>query len=398
MLRGAQIDICGGDGMKYTKLKSINEYVSESINPMSTPTTVFEMYSVPIYETGRPEYLRGAEIASNKVVVQKDDVLLCKINPRINRVWVVADESEHLSIASSEWIVVRSSAYNPQFLAWYFRSPRFKQLMVSEVTGIGGSLTRAQPKAVAEYPVPVLNRTEQDQITAILNTTASIMENRKKQLSALDDLIKARFVEIFGDPETNPMCWPECSLSEMLNVLGGYAFKSDGFSEVNGIPVLRIGNINAGFFKPVNMVFWEEDVTLERYIMYPGDLVMSLTGTVGKDDYGNVCILGSDYDKYYLNQRNAKLELKKGLDKQYISQLLRFEKIKKRLTGISRGVRQANISNRDILNLVVPIPPIGLQRQFSEFVVQIDKSKSAIQKSLDETQLLFDSLMQKYFS
>ena len=124
---------------------------------------------------------------------------------------------------------------------------------------------------------------------------------------------------------------------------------------------------------------------------------MSLTGTVGKEDYGNVCILGKEYPKYYLNQRNAKLELNEGLDKHYLSQLLRFEQIKKRLTGINRGVRQANISNKDILNLRVPIPPFERQQQFATFVAQIDKSKSAIQKSLDETQLLFDSLMQQYF-
>ncbi len=92
--------------MRYTKIKNINEYVSESINPMKTPDTIFEMYSVPIYDTGHPEYLRGDEIASNKMVVRKDDVLLCKINPRINRVWVVSDESEHQNIASSEWIVI----------------------------------------------------------------------------------------------------------------------------------------------------------------------------------------------------------------------------------------------------------------------------------------------------
>ena len=182
--------------MKYTKIKAINESVSESINPMKSPDTVFEMYSVPIFDTGHPEYLRGDEIASNKVVVKKNDVLLCKINPRINRVWVVTDESEHINIASSEWIVVRNKSYNPHFLAWYFRSPRFKQLMVSEVTGIGGSLTRAQPKAVAEYPVPVLARAEQDKITIVLNKIASLIEARKQELRRLDELIKARLNKI----------------------------------------------------------------------------------------------------------------------------------------------------------------------------------------------------------
>ena len=198
---------------------------------------------------------------------------------------------------------------------------------------------------------------------------------RRQELAQLDNLIKARFVEVFGNPDTNSKGWNECVLSEKLNVVGGYTFKSDQFDEISGIPVLRIGNINAGFFKPVNLVYWHEDENLERYAIYPGDLVMSLTGTVGKDDYGNVCILGDEYEMYYLNQRNAKLEIKEGIDKYYLSQLLKFAQIKKRLTGISRGVRQANISNKDILNLVVPVPPIELQEQFANFVQQVDKSK-----------------------
>ena len=72
------------------------------------------------------------------------------------------------------------------------------------------------------------------------------------------------------------------------------------------------------------------------------------------------------------------LEIKEGIDKYYLSQLLKFEQIKKRLTGISRGVRQANISNKDILNLVVPVPPMELQDQYSDFVHQVDKSKVVI--------------------
>lgn len=360
--------------MEYTKLKYINQYKSKSINPAKTPDTIFEMYSVPIYATGHPEYLRGDEIASNKAIVRKNDILLCKINPRINRVWVVSDESGKQNIASSEWIVIRNSEYNPEFLAWYFRTPKFQKFMTSEITGIGGSLTRAQPKCVAEYPVPVLNRKKQDEIVNILDKCKLVIDSRKRELLELDNIIKARFVELFGNPEINDMHWDEHKLSDELSVIGGYAFKSDSFQE-DGIPVLRIGNINAGVFRPINLVFWKKDDTLFKYLMYPGDLVMSLTGTVGKDDYGNVCILGSEYEMYYLNQRNAKLELKDGLDKYYLAELLKFPQIKKRLTGISRGVRQANISNKDILDLSVPIPPMKLQQQFADFVTQVDKSK-----------------------
>ena len=232
----------------------------------------------------------------------------------------------------------------------------------------------------AKIQYPTLK--QQEKVVGILDKIEEVIAARNKQLNALDELIQARFVEMFGEPTTNLKGWDEFALSEKLNVVGGYAFKSNQFDEISGIPILRIGNINAGFFKPVNLVYWKEDDNLERYAMYPGDLVMSLTGTVGKDDYGNVCILGNDYEMYYLNQRNAKLEIKEGLDKYYLSHLLKFEQIKKRLTGISRGVRQANISNKDILNLVVPVPPIELQNQFADFVNQVNKSKLVIKNLL----------------
>ena len=247
-------------------------------------------------------------------------------------------------------------------------------------------------KVVIDYP----QLEEQRRIAALLDRVSDLIAKRRAQLDKLDLLVKARFVEMFGDPDDNPMNWKVSELGNHLEIVGGYAFKSEGFVD-SGIPVLRIGNINSGRFLPVNMVYWPDDPVLVRYKMYPGDLVMSLTGTVGKDDYGNVCILSDEYPEYYLNQRNAKLVIRATLNKYYLSELLKFSKIKKRLTGISRGVRQANISNRDILALCIPIPPIELQGQFAAFVEQTEKSKLTIQQSLDKLEMLKKALMQQYF-
>lgn len=245
-----------------------------------------------------------------------------------------------------------------------------------------------------EIPLPTLD--EQHKIAAVLDKVSDLIAKRRQQLDKLDEMVKARFVEMFGDPDENSKHWQEDKLSHHLKVIGGFAFKSDGFTD-KGIPVLRIGNINSGHFRAVNMVYWPDDLALERYKVFPGDLVMSLTGTVGKDDYGNVCILGTDYDEYYLNQRNAKLSIKDSLNKFYFSELLKFSGIKKRLTGINRGIRQANISNKDILALRVPIPPIELQEQFAAFVEQIEKAKANINHSLEKLEILKKALMQEYF-
>lgn len=257
---------------------------------------------------------------------------------------------------------------NVRYLYYVLKERGFKDV-------ISGS---AQPQiirsALEKISILIGTEKEQKELVEKFSIIEKVIRDRKFELQYVDELIKARFIEMFGDPNENPKHWKEDELGNYLEVMGGYAFKSDGFTD-KGIPVLRIGNINSGKFLPVNMVFWPEDFALIRYKVFPGDLVMSLTGTVGKDDYGNVCILGTDYNEYYLNQRNAKLSLREMLNKYYFSELLKFPQIKKRLTGISRGVRQANISNKDILTLRVPIPPMALQERFSAFIIQADKSK-----------------------
>lgn len=246
-------------------------------------------------------------------------------------------------------------------------------------------------------PFPLPSIKEQKKISELLEKCTSIIATNKQMLEKYDTLIKSRFIEMFGDPSKNSKNWEIKKLGDIIQVLGGYAFSSKAFRN-SGIPVLRIGNINSGEFRPSNMVFWNDDEKIERYAIYPGDLVMSLTGTVGKDDYGNVCVLGNDYPKYYLNQRNAKLEIMGNLDKFYLSNLLKVPEIKSRLTNISRGIRQANIANKDIENLKIPVPPISLQNDFATFVQQIDKSKFTVQKSLEKAETLYKSLMQEYFA
>ena len=329
---------------------------------------------------------------NEKYYSQRGDIYIALSGATTGKIGIM-DASEKYVINQRVGIVRQKSDDIPQEYIKYFLLRQTDRILQEAA---GCAQPNISPRQIAEYVVPDTSQEKMQEICEVLDRIKKIIDSRKVQISALDNLIKARFVELFGNPEINDMHWDEHKLSDELSVIGGYAFKSDSFQE-DGIPVLRIGNINAGVFRPINLVFWKKDDTLFKYLMYPGDLVMSLTGTVGKDDYGNVCILGSEYEMYYLNQRNAKLELKDGLDKYYLAELLKFPQIKKRLTGISRGVRQANISNKDILDLSVPIPPMKLQQQFADFVTQVDKSKVKVQKALDETQKLFDSLMQQYF-
>ena len=142
----------------------INCFSSRTLNPSQFGDEIFELFSVPNFPSRKPEIVRGEEIGSTKQIVKPDDVLVCKINPRINRVWQVAPKQTYRQIASSEWIVMRSPELHASYLAHYFSSPEFRELICNEVSGVGGSLTRAQPKRVATFPVKIAPLNEQKRI------------------------------------------------------------------------------------------------------------------------------------------------------------------------------------------------------------------------------------------
>lgn len=361
--------------MQYTKLKNINKYKSENINPAKTPDTVFEMYSVPIYETGHPEYLRGSQIASNKAVVEKNDILVCKINPRINRVWIVSDESDNLNIASSEWIVVRNNEYNPEFLAWYFRTPRFQKLMTSEVTGIGGSLTRAQPKSVAEYPVPVLDRNTQNEIVARLNKCKIIIDSKEQELEQLDTLVKSRFVEMFGDIITGKYNYKIRKLGDVAFIGSSHRVFTTEFVE-SGIPFYRgteIGELANGI-EPSEPYYISEEhynkLTKDNTKPRIGDLLMPSICNKGQ-----IWMVDTDRPFYYKDGRVLCISPNRDIfNSKYLEYFMRIKTLVE-YPKLGSGSTFAEFKIFLLKDMDVLVPPRNVQNQFADFVTSIDKSK-----------------------
>lgn len=135
------------------------------------------MYSVPTFSSGKPERLKGNDIGSTKQSVRKGDILLCKINPHLNRVWLIEESYGIPQIASSEWIVIRSNVLYMPFLKFYLESPEFRKLLCSQVSGVGGSLTRAQPATVKKYFIPIPPYQEQLSIVKMIDKNISILDN-----------------------------------------------------------------------------------------------------------------------------------------------------------------------------------------------------------------------------
>lgn len=168
----------------------LNQFSSKNIDPSEYSDEVFELYSVPIFPTGKPELSLGKDIGSTKQQVQPGDVLVCKINPRINRVWVVGEKTKFRQIASSEWIVIRAERHDPRFLGRYFSSREFRELLCTDLTGVGGSLTRAQPKRVATYEIPIAPRAEQKRIADKLDALLARVDATRERLDRIPTLLK----------------------------------------------------------------------------------------------------------------------------------------------------------------------------------------------------------------
>jgi type I restriction enzyme S subunit len=150
-----------------TTLGSLCGERGKSIEPNRQPNQTFELYSVPSFPSGRPEIVLGEQIGSNKQSVTPRSVLLCKINPRINRAWVVGDFRDHPKIASTEWIIFpESESIEPSFLCYFLQQNTVRDFLAANASGIGGSLMRVKASTLRDFPFSYPERDEQRRIVA----------------------------------------------------------------------------------------------------------------------------------------------------------------------------------------------------------------------------------------
>ena len=172
------------ESWRWVRMDDINDFQSYTENPMlkENKNRVYELYSVPCFEVRHPEIVTGSEIGSTKVLVKKDDVLISKINPHLNRVWRVPQFTEHRMIASSEWVIIRNSRLNPQYLVYVLQSNYFLNKMLSNTSGVGGSLTRAKPYEVKKYELPIPPLNEQSRIVSKIEELYSTLDQMEQNL------------------------------------------------------------------------------------------------------------------------------------------------------------------------------------------------------------------------
>mgnify|MGYP000445992575 FL=1 len=243
--------------------------------------------------------------------------------------------------------------------------------------------------------VTIGSHNEQMDIVDKLKKVENVIGLRKRELKQLDTLVKSRFAEMFGDPIRNPKGWKVVTIGDIVTEVR-YGTSKPAV-EGGKYPYLRMNNLTADGHLDLNDLKYIDisDDEVEKCVVRKGDVLFNRTNSI--DLVGKTAVFDLQ-DDMVIAGYIIRVRLNEKILPEVLSQYMNLEALKDILRSMAKGaVNQANINAQELQSIRVYVPDIELQKQFVEMKDQVDKSKSKIQKSLEETQLLFDSLMQKYF-
>lgn len=265
---------------------------------------------------------------------------------------------------------------------------------------IGGVIKYIKLKNLTDALIELPSLDEQMFIVNVLKNTKNILCMRNSEFVMLDNLIKSRFVEMFGDPEENQFEWITSTVGNLISSCeAGWSGNGTQRKKNDGeIAVLKVSAVTKGYFDPDECKVLDDQDAIKKYV-YPqaGDLLFSRANT--REMVGATAVITQDYPEHILPDKLWKVRFCDVANVWYMKYILSSQSIRSIFSSVSTGTSGSmfNVSMEKFKSIRVPLPPIELQQQFADFVAQVDKSKVAVQKALDETQLLFDSLMQEYF-
>ena len=324
----------------------------------------------------------------------KGDILYC-LRGSLGKKAVIKNDI-YGAIASSLVIIRPNTAkVDVDYLMFALDSPIIQEQL--KRANNGSSQPNLSAASVRAYDIDLPDKELQLEISERLSKVRSVIDARKEEIALLDDLIKARFVEMFGDPETNPMKWTKESLSSVITAANnGMARRGN---DENGSIVMRLVELQDGYidYSNPNRIRLTE-AEKKRYLLNDKDFLFARVNG-NPDNVGRCAVFYDIGEPVYHNDHIIRVHFDESrIDGPFASALLNSEYGKRQLRNqIKTSAGQYTVNQDGIGAIITILPPIELQEQFSAFVSQVDKSKVVVQKALDEAQLLFDSLMQKYF-
>lgn len=380
------------------KLGDICEIVSGS-----TPKT-----SVDAYWNGDIKWITPAELNDDTYIITDSIRKITELAIQKNRLTSLPKGTVILSsrapigkvaIAGCEMYcnqgfknLICSDKINNKYLYWFLKG----HTDFLDSLGRGATFKEISKSIVSEIEINVPSIEQQKKVVRILEKVNGIIVIRKQELNQLDMLIKSRFIELFGDPVSNPLKWDMKSLLKM-----GYC--KNGMNFHTGDSGIEVHCLGVGDFKDYAIIDRTENLPMislkempsNENTLQDGDIVFVRSN-------GNKALVGrcvivyphnilTTYSGFCIRYRLTGDEVI-GI---YLLQVLKTDSMRKKMAG--RGANIQNLNQQILASLNIPLPPIELQNQFADFVAHVDKSKLAVQKSLDELETLKKSLMQEYF-
>ena len=364
--------------------RPIDDYITESsdgINWIKIGDTDDSMYITKTAQKIRPEGMKKSRY------VQPGDFLLSN-SMSFGRPYILKIDG----CIHDGWLVLRDNdnRFDKRFLYYYLSSnttyQRFKAMAV------GGVVNNLNSEMVRKVSVPIPCMDEQSEIADLLDSVNNVIQERNRELALLDDLIKARFIELFGNPVTNDKGWNTSTLNEVCDGIGDGLHGTPEYDIDGDYPFINGNNLMNGSIEITPATKMVDEKTYKKHYIEIKDnaILLSINGTLGKLAFyrGEEVMLGKS--ACYLN-------LKPGINREFVYGVMKTDAFAGFLDSNSTASTIKNVGLKAIRGFNLILPPDGLQNDYVEFAKQVDKSKVAIQKSLTEEQLLFDSLMQGYF-
>lgn len=285
-------------------------------------------------------------------------------------------------------IVRCSEKIEPRYVGYFLRTPYYRSTISNLVCG--ANINNLKNEHIDELLIPMPSREIQQKVVNILDKSQELIDKRKKQIEALDELVKSQFIEMFGnlkDEEKLPL--------EKCTTFIDYRGKTPTLSE-SGIRIINAKSVGNGFFKYIDEYISEEtyDSWMKRGFPVAGDVLFVTEGHT----FGNVCRIPNDLKKFAMGQRVITMRGKGGLlNNIFLAQYMQSMAFKIDIDKYKTGSSAQGIRSKELQKILIPIPNIELQNKFADFVKQVDKLKFEMEKSLKELEDNFNSLMQKAF-
>lgn len=327
--------------------------------------------------------------------VKKGSILVSTVRPNLNAVAILEKDTPNLSIASTGFCILDCKEdTDERFVFNYCKSKVFIDDMVSQATG--ASYPAVSDKIVRSVLVPAYSYEEQKHIGEVLDKISDVIEKRRAELRDLDNLIKARFVEMFGErgkvlPLTSYVWFQE-----------GPGVRSVDFTP-EGTNLLTGSNINNNelSFGYKSDRFISDELANGKYahFMCDKDDILVVSSAIAPEKFDKKVIIVEEDKKYCLNTGIIRFKPNREvMTLGYFREFLKTDYFKHQVMAEMRGIAQMHFGPSHLKQMTILLPEsMEQQIEFEKFVTQVDKSKVAVQKALEDTQTLFDSLMQEYF-